>query len=100
MSNYHFTHREDAVRHQKSVGGIIHDNRHTAHEWNDNQFTVHTEPKARKKGVYYGEIVTFTKDQFEDWMEAKGWNERVRDIHRREFTGTIEFDDEGSFEHV
>lgn len=39
--NFTFTHQEDAERFQGNNGGIIHDNTHNNHEWNNNNYTVH-----------------------------------------------------------
>ena len=41
MSNkFTFTHKEDAERHVENNGGVLHDNTHNNHEWNNNNFTV------------------------------------------------------------
>lgn len=100
MGNYNFTHFEDAKRHQERNGGIIHDNRHTAHEWNDNQFTVHIEPKKEVESVYYDEEIHMTRAEHEDWMIAKGWSDSIKEMHRKAFTGMLAFDEDGYFDYI
>lgn len=98
-TNYHFTHKEDAEHFQRNEGGRLHDNRHSAHEWKDNQFTVSIQPKKVLQAC--DGTVYFTKEEFEEWMEEKGWSEEIKQYHREEFTGEIEFTNNGnSFEHI
>ncbi len=99
MGTFDFTHYEDAKRHQEKHGGVIHDNRHTAHEWNDNQFTVSTNER-KTKDEYFDEVVPMTRSEHENWMEDNGWSEEIRKMHREAFTGELSFDDEGYFEYI
>ena len=45
-------------------------------------------------------IEYFTISTFEKYLESKNWSESAKNYHRGEFTGAIEFFDDGSFNHV
>lgn len=109
MSNTHFKNREDAERHAKNYGGKVMDNRNSCHEWKNNDFTVagdrlsdvSKESKIEdfENQNLYG-YVKMSRDQHERWMNSKGWSDSIKNHHRKEFTGAMEFDGEGSFEYV
>lgn len=104
MSNTHFTHREDAERHARNYGGKVMDNRHSANEWNNNNFTVAGDrlsdiPKASHIEFEYG-YIEMTREEHEAWMLNKGWSESIKEMHRKDFTGALDFDGEGGFDYV
>lgn len=104
MNKVHFTNEEDAIRHSKNFGGEVIDNRHSAKGWNNNNFTV--VQKNSKSPVNQPQLshpyghVSMTRQQHEQWMDSKGWNESTKQMHRNDFTGDLEFDGEGGFYYV
>lgn len=113
MSNTHFFNKEDAERHAKNYGGKVMDNTHNNNEWVGNNYTVAGDrlsdlPTSCASGLdveYFRNkslfgFVKMTREEHEAWMQSKSWSEEVKANHRREFTGAMDFDDEGSFEYV
>lgn len=111
MSNTPFTHREDAERHSENYGGVVMDNRHSAKEWNNNNFTVAGDRLSDIPNTCAGDVeyfrskslygyVRMTREEHEAWMLSKGWSESIKGNHRKEFTGAMDFDDDGRFEYV
>lgn len=91
MNNAHFFNKEDAERHSKRYGGIVHDNTHNNNAWVGNNYTVSNNNYLKKNTSYdveeyrYNDHVTISRDKHEDWMSRKGWSESVKEMHRNEF---------------
>ncbi|WP_293925417.1 hypothetical protein [Sphingobacterium sp. UBA6320] len=105
MGNSHFFNKEDAQRHASNFGGKVIDNTHNNNPWVGNNYTVAGDSLSNVPNFIGDELeffgyVEMTKEQHEAWMLKKGWSQEIRERHAKEFRGSMEFDDNGSFEYL